>query len=452
LTTYSEAFDARRSFEMECRQRRRDGEWRVVLGRGKPMYAPDGTFLGYIGTCIDVTERKQAEARRERLLLERITDYAVFWLTPSGHVASWNAAAEQLTQYRTDEILGQHFSWFFPLEDVQAGKPERLLRMAATQGRAEDQDWRLRKDRERFWANVIVTELRDDSGRPRAFAVAMRDISERKRIEDDLVRHVQELARLSAEQLEMLERLGRVREQRDAIERERLLEDERKRIARDLHDNVEQAFFAIGLTASASMGEVPESEAGGRMVEALVRVNELATNGVTQLRAAIFALNNAEVVGRRLVPSLQKLARDFRHRTGVEADVIVTGGRRRLPTKVAETLYAAAREALSNVERHSTAGAVVLGLHIGRRHVTLSIQDDGTVVPPTGSQPPANVLSMFGLRSVRDHVLRLDGMFDAGPNPDGGFLVRTRLPLGSDTDSIDSGDRSVLAQAARHSG
>ena len=108
---------------------------------------------------------------------------------------------------------------------------------------------------------------------------------------------------------------------------------------------------------------------------------------------------------------------------------MLTGSQRRLPTEVAETLYAAACEALANVELHSDAGAVILGLHISGQSVTLSIQDDGTgaTVPPP--ERSVNNAACFGLRSVRDRVRDLNGSFVAGPNPDGGFRVRTQLSL-----------------------
>jgi PAS domain S-box-containing protein len=433
LTTYATAFDARVSFELECRQRRCDGEWRTVLGRGKPMYGPNGEFLGYIGSCIDVTERRRAEDFRERLLVAAIRDFAIYWLTPEGRVASWNAGAERLKGYRAEEIVGQHFGRFFPEEDVQLGKPDALLRVAAAEGRAETQGWRVRKDQSRFWADVVVTAIRDASGQLQGFAKVTRDVTERKQLEDEILRRAQQLASLSAEHMEIVGRVERLREQRHEIERQRLLDDERKRIARDLHDGVEQAFFGIGLAVSAARAELSDGEAGGRLQTALAQITELAMDGVDRLHEAISAVDHAEVAGRRLVPSLSRLAVEFRQRTGVEADVVVTGAKRRLPTIVAETLYASALEALWNVERHSNARTVVLGLHIDRREVTLSVQDDGAGAPSVPIQRHASETRFFGLHNVGQRVLGLKGSLDAGPNPDGGFSVRTRLPLGDDS-------------------
>ncbi len=112
----------------------------------------------------------QKSEERFRLLVEGTEDYAIFMLDPTGRVTSWNPGAERIKQYRADEIIGQHFFRFYPADDVQAGKPERELQVASTEGRYEEEGWRLRKDGSRFWANVIITALRDDTGKLRGFS------------------------------------------------------------------------------------------------------------------------------------------------------------------------------------------------------------------------------------------------------------------------------------------
>jgi PAS domain S-box-containing protein len=118
-----------------------------------------------------------------RILVEGVKDYAIFMLDPQGHVASWNRGAELIKGYRADEILGRHFSVFYPADAIARGWPEHELQMAQTEGRFEDEGWRVRKDGSLFWANVIITALYDREERLRGFAKITRDLTERKRIE-----------------------------------------------------------------------------------------------------------------------------------------------------------------------------------------------------------------------------------------------------------------------------
>jgi PAS domain S-box-containing protein len=121
-----------------------------------------------------------------RLLVETVVDYAIFMLDPDGRVATWNFGAEKIKGYKADEIIGQHFSKFFPPEDIASGKPERELRLAADLGRFEDESWRLRKNGSRFWANVIITALRDETGKLRGFGKVTRDLTVRRAAEERL--------------------------------------------------------------------------------------------------------------------------------------------------------------------------------------------------------------------------------------------------------------------------
>ncbi len=125
---------------------------------------------------------------RFRQLVDAVTDYAIFMLDESGHVATWNPGAQKTKGYTPDEILGKHFSIFYPPEDRADGKPERLLGIVRREGRVEDEGWRVRKDGTRFWANVVITALRDPAGGVVAFAKVTRDLTERREAERELYR------------------------------------------------------------------------------------------------------------------------------------------------------------------------------------------------------------------------------------------------------------------------
>ncbi|HEX2078211.1 MAG TPA: PAS domain-containing sensor histidine kinase [Longimicrobium sp.] len=121
-----------------------------------------------------------------QLLVESVQDYAIFILDPTGQVMSWNPGAQRIKGYTADEIIGRHFSVFYPPEDVAAGKTARKLEVAAREGRVEDEGWRLRKDGTRFWANVVITALRDESGALVGFAKVTRDLTQRRENEERL--------------------------------------------------------------------------------------------------------------------------------------------------------------------------------------------------------------------------------------------------------------------------
>ena len=129
-----------------------------------------------------------------RLLVENVRDYGIFMLDPTGVIVSWNAGAERIKGYAADEIIGRHFSTFYPAEDNENGKPAYELREAAAVGRFEDEGWRLRKDGTRFWANVIITALRDETGHLVGYGKVTRDLTERRKTEEALRQANQELA------------------------------------------------------------------------------------------------------------------------------------------------------------------------------------------------------------------------------------------------------------------
>jgi two-component system, chemotaxis family, CheB/CheR fusion protein len=153
-----------------------------------------GTLVGFAKVTRDLTERKRNEeelASREqrfRLMVSGVRDYAIFMLDPEWRIASWNEGARNLKGYAEEEILGKHFSIFYPQEDVEDGKVEREIRAVLTEGRMEDEGWRVRKDGTRFWANVVITRVNDPQGNLIGFTKVTRDLTERKRADEDLRR------------------------------------------------------------------------------------------------------------------------------------------------------------------------------------------------------------------------------------------------------------------------
>ena len=156
---------------------------------------------------VDVTppDRLAESERQFRLLVQNVTDYAIYMLDPQGLVATWNPGGERIKGYRPDEIVGQHFSRFYTEEDRSAGLPARALETARTEGRYENEGWRLRKDGSRFWAHVIVDPVRDEEGRLIGYAKITRDVTERRRQAQAL-----EVAQQSMLQAHRMEAIGQL--------------------------------------------------------------------------------------------------------------------------------------------------------------------------------------------------------------------------------------------------
>jgi PAS domain S-box-containing protein len=174
------------------------------------MSDPARRIAGLGNTSLDASERRavhdavRVNEERFRLLVDAVKDYAIFMLDADGYVATWNSGAERITGYRVDEIIGRHIAVFYP-RDVAASKTAHELEVASRDGRFEDEDWRLRKDGSKFWANVVLTAMREPDGMLIGYAKITRDLTERKKLEEERVAlaHAQEAVRLRDEFLSL---------------------------------------------------------------------------------------------------------------------------------------------------------------------------------------------------------------------------------------------------------
>ncbi|TCL68361.1 PAS domain-containing sensor histidine kinase [Rhizobium sp. BK251] len=186
-------------FDNEGWRVRKDGSrfWAHVII--DPVRTSTGELIGFAKVTRDLTERKQAEAELKRseqqfrILVQGVTDYAIYMLDPDGLVSNWNAGAQRIKGYMPEEILGQHFSRFYTDEDRARGEPQRSLETARREGRFESEGWRQRKDGTRFWASVVVDAIRDERGELLGFAKVTRDISEKRQAQQALERAREEL-------------------------------------------------------------------------------------------------------------------------------------------------------------------------------------------------------------------------------------------------------------------
>jgi PAS domain S-box-containing protein len=198
-------------FESEGWRVRKDGSrfWAYVVI--DPIRTPTGEVVGFAKITRDLTERKAAEDELKksqeafRLLVQGVSDYAIYMLDTTGVVTNWNLGAQRIKGYLPEEIIGHHFSTFYTEEDRQTGEPRKALETVERAGRFEKEGWRVRKDGSRFWAHVIIDPIRDDHGKLIGYAKITRDITERKNTQQQL-----EAAREALHQSQKMEAIGQL--------------------------------------------------------------------------------------------------------------------------------------------------------------------------------------------------------------------------------------------------
>lgn len=248
-------------------------------------------------------DKKQAkdEAEQLRLLVHGTTEYAIFMLDPQGRIATWNPGAERLKGYKVNEIIGQHFSCFYPQEALDRGWPAHELKVAAAEGRFEDEGWRVRKDGSQFWANVVITALKDEHGDLRGFSKITRDMTERKKSEEDARRLVEQTTA-----------------RRVAEENYRLIEEQRERLHVTLASigdavistDAEGRVDFLNPVAQKLVGWTPEEAAGQSLSNIFRIVNEDTRQPVEN--PALRALTEGVIVG--LANHTVLIARDGKER------------------------------------------------------------------------------------------------------------------------------------------
>lgn len=350
-----------------------------------------------------------AIADRYRLLIDAVSDYAIFMLDPGGRVASWNPGAQRIKGYSSDEVIGQHFSMFYAPDDIAAGKPARLLEAAALHVRVEDEGWRVRKDGSRFWANVVITAVRDDDDALVGFAKITRDMTERRRLEE----------------------LERVHAASALAQQAR--ENEQKRIARELHDDLGQGIAALKMALSIHRTELANASTIQMRteLEAIAQIGAQIDALAVAVRRIAADLRPAVLDDLGLQAALEWLAQEFQSRFGVSVQCRLDVSEPDLGEFATTALFRVVQEALTNVARHAHAHHVTVELENDAKHCRLRISDDGAGFDPLSASRP----DAFGLIGIRERILQLGGSLTVESRPGAGVTISAELRLPVDIHS-----------------
>jgi PAS domain S-box-containing protein len=375
-----------------------------------------GKLIGFGKVTRDLTERRRAELalhrseERARLFVEAVQDYAIFMLDPEGCVSTWNTGAERIKGYKASEIIGQHFSRFYPEEDIRAGKPDWELKVALKEGRLEDEGWRLRKDGSRFWANVIITPVRDHAGTLLGFSKVTRDFTERM---------------LTQRRLEDSERQLRESETslRDlSLHLLRTQDEERRRIGREIHDSLGQYLSVLKMKLdSMSSGTSEEAAECAGLVEECVK----------EVRTISYLLYPPMLEEMGLKSAIPWYLDGFSKRSGIATTFHAPGDFSRLSRDTELVLFRVLQESLTNVQRHSESKTADIEISQSKNTVTLQITDQGKGLPSRviqqGSQDWMGSLGV-GLRGMSERLRQIGGDLDISSG-ESGTHVRATVPF-----------------------
>jgi PAS domain S-box-containing protein len=358
-----------------------------------------------------------------RLLVEAVQDYAIFMLNPEGKVSSWNIGAERIKGYKAEEIVGRHFSCFYPEEDVRLGKPDRGLVTATKEGRFEDEGWRIRKDGSRFWASVTITAIKDDSAKVLGFAKVTRDVTERMQTQKALEEEVAE-RRDAERRFQNSERSLR----QLSLHLLRTQDEERRRIGRDLHDSLGQYLAVLKMKLDSVASQIAQKE--GELAGEFGQCIRLMDDSIKEVRTVSYLLYPPMLEEMGLRSAIPWYLDGFSARSGIKTTFEVQTTLGRLPRESELALFRVLQESLTNVHRHSGSSTAHVRLLAKGEMVILEIEDRGKGIP-------SELLAEFcqewmgglgiGVRGMNERMRQLGGRLDLASN-EGGTIVTAMVP------------------------
>jgi len=383
-------------------------------------------LLGVSGVALhsDMAARRRAQAilreseERFRMLVEAVQDYAIFRLDPEGRIVTWNVGAERINGYKASEILGKHFSCLYSEEDLRSGRAQRELEVASKEGRFEDEDWRVRKDGSRFWANIVVTALRDDTGKLAGFTKITRDFTERMLAE----RSVQESQRKLQASEKSLRELS--------LQLLSMQDEERRRIGREMHDSLGQYLSVLKM----KLDTIGYDSRTGFAIATKQEVDEctaLVDECVKEVRTISYLLYPPMLEELGLKSAIPWYLDGFSKRSRIRTTFEISEDFERLPRDAELILFRVLQESLTNVHRHS--GSATANVRVRRmpEAVVLEVTDRGKGVPAGVLEESARDwmgTPGVGLRSMNHRVRQFGGKLEL-ISTDAGTQLRATVPV-----------------------
>ena len=387
-----------------------------------------GQLYGYGKVTRDFTERKRAEEvlrqseERFRLLVEAVQDYAIFMLDTEGRVATWNAGAERIKGYTASEIIGRHFSCFYPEEDIRSNKPQLGLEAAARDGRFETEGWRLRKDGSKFWADVVITAIRDTAGNLIGFGKVTRDFTDRM-LADKALHDSQSRLQESEKSLREL-----------SLHLLRTQDEERRRIGRELHDSLGQnlSFMKMKLDSLKSL------TGGGKIDDIqqhLAEFGRIVEDSVTEVRTISYLLYPPMLEELGLKSAISWYVDGFTKRSGIQTRLEIPCDLGRLPRDAEMAMFRILQESLTNVHRHSGSRTATVRLLLRDARLILEVTDQGKGIPSANLEESGEDWTGalgVGLRGMHERMRQLGGKLELKSTSTGTTIV-AEVPIETPT-------------------
>lgn len=390
----------------ETVRRRKDGSDLDISLTVSPIYDEAGNMTGISKIARSITARKQAQKalrdseERLELVLKSVTDYAIVTTDINGVITGWNPGAEKIFGYSSKEIMGQSADILFTPEDLRNGVLQKEMSKASTEGRAEDERWHLRKDGSQFYASGVMSPLKD--GDLMGFVKITRDQTERLKTEAAL------------HDKEMLQRLVAAQE------------DERQRIARDLHDQLGQQMTALRLNLESLKNSCGGNKALIKEVEETQRKAKEIDSDVSFLA---WELRPTALDDLGLRVALGNFVKEWSRNYGIPAEFHTAGMRKkRLIREIETNVYRIAQEALNNILKHAQAKHASVLFEFRKDQVVLIVEDNGV-----GFDPEANMAigsnKGLGLIGMRERAALVGGSLEIESSPGKGTTIFVKIPV-----------------------